>query len=149
MGAVELVLRQIYPSRLCEVCNRWKDSDATASCIYRFTVNKMILKYQSGRKRTNEAVWKRSERKELRYSKSKPDDFLRAKYEHMMASGLIGFLQILKGFGSGEGRRTTSSSGSLRGGRLRYETCQKISPRRWPVFWRSSVDYRCWLATDS
>ncbi len=23
----------------------------------------------------------------MRYSKSKPDDFLRAKYEHMMSSG--------------------------------------------------------------
>ena len=34
----------------------------------------------------------------VQYSKAKPDDFLRAKFEHMMGgSGLIGFLQILQG----------------------------------------------------
>ena len=34
----------------------------------------------------------------VRYSKTKPDDFLKAKFDHMMnGSGLIGFLQILQG----------------------------------------------------
>ncbi len=56
----------------------------------------------------------------MRYSKSKPDDFLRAKYEHMMKrSGLIGFLQILKGL-EAEGRRAREQFRSLRD-HLRYE----------------------------
>ncbi len=42
-------------------------------------VNKMILKYQSGETRTNERhMMKRAKSKGIvRYSKSKPDDFLR------------------------------------------------------------------------
>ncbi len=37
-------------------------------------------------------MMKRAKGKIVRYSKSKPDDFLRAEYEHMMGgSGLIGF----------------------------------------------------------
>ncbi len=53
-----------------------------------FTVNKNeILKYQSDKTRTNERMMKRRKNL-LRYSKSKPDDFLRAKYEHMMAQFL-------------------------------------------------------------
>ncbi len=55
--------------------------------IYRFTVNKMILKYQSGRKHelTNDMI--RNERKGRNCETTanpKPGDFLRAKYEHMM-----------------------------------------------------------------
>ncbi len=42
-------------------------------------INKMILKYQSGETRTNERHDGTSEREGIvRYSKSKPDDFLRA-----------------------------------------------------------------------
>ncbi len=66
-----------------------------------FTVNKMILEISIRAKiRTNERHDETSERKRIvRYSKSKPDDFLRAKYEHMMGgSGLIGFLQFLRGW---------------------------------------------------
>ncbi len=50
MGAVRgLVLRR-YPSRLCEVCNRWKWWCFLSSYLSVYRVNKMILKYQSGRK---------------------------------------------------------------------------------------------------
>ncbi len=43
---------------------------------------------------------------------SRASDFLRAKYEHTISgSGLIGFLQILKGL-EAEGHQVTSSSGS-------------------------------------
>ncbi len=51
---------KIYPSRLCEVCNRWKMMLSVVLSIG-FMVNKMILKYQSGRKtRTNERHDKRA-----------------------------------------------------------------------------------------
>ncbi len=57
---------------------------------------------------------KREQGRNCSAAKSKPDDFLRAEYEHMMSSsGPIGFLQILKGLEAEA--RTTSSSGSLRG----------------------------------
>ncbi len=52
---------------------------STDSLVYRFTVNKMILKYQSGRKPATNDMMKRAEGEGIvRYSKSKPDDFLRA-----------------------------------------------------------------------
>ncbi len=70
----------------------------------------------------------------MRYSKSKQMIFYGAKYEHMMGgSGLIGFLQILKGL-EAEGRRTTSSSARL-GGRLRYEDMPKDVATQMAVFW--------------
>ncbi len=65
MGAVlELVLRQDFTRVVCaEVCNRWKMMMLSVVFIYRFTVNKMILKYQSGRNtRTNERHDETSER---------------------------------------------------------------------------------------
>ncbi len=48
--------------------------------IYQFTVNKMILKYQSGRT-DNERHDRAAKKGEgiVRYSKSKPDDALRAE----------------------------------------------------------------------
>ncbi len=49
MGAVRVGVRQIYPSRLCESVQQVEDDDAFCRLIYRFAVNKMILKYQSGR----------------------------------------------------------------------------------------------------
>ncbi len=70
--------------------------------IYRFTVNKMILKISIRAKDYELTVQhdETSERGEgiVKIQRSKPDNFLRAKYEHMMAiTDLIGFLQILKG----------------------------------------------------
>lgn len=96
----ELVLRQDLPESFVRSVQQVEDDDAFCRLIYRFTVNKMILKYQSGRKHelTNDMMKRAKGEGIVRYSKSKPDDFLRAKYEHMMGgSGLIGFLQILKG----------------------------------------------------
>ncbi len=56
------------------------------SVIYRFTVNKMDTEISIRAKtRTNERHDETSEGEGIvRYSKSEPDDFLRAKYEHMM-----------------------------------------------------------------
>ncbi len=52
-----------------------------------FVVNKMILKYQSGRKHEfNERHDETSREGIVSYSKSKPDDF-HVRYEHMI--GLI------------------------------------------------------------
>ncbi len=85
IGAVELLLRQDLPeSFIAKYCNRWKDGDAFCRPIYRFTVNKMIN--QSGRKHelTNDMMKFERKGRSVRYSKSKPDDFLRAKYEHVM-----------------------------------------------------------------
>ncbi len=77
----------------------------------------MILKYQSEAKtRTNERHdGKRGERGRNCEIQANTNQmiFYDAKYEHMMgSSGLIGFLQILKGLEAFP--RTTSSSGSLR-----------------------------------
>ncbi len=78
-----------------------EDDDAFCVFIYRFTVNKMRYRnINQGRKHelTNDMMKRAKGEGIVRYSKSKPDDFLRAKYEHMMGgSGLIGFLHILKG----------------------------------------------------
>ncbi len=125
-----------YPSRLCEVCAGVEDDDNFLSCLsIRFTVNKMILKYQSGQQYRHERRDETSREGIVRYNKSKPDDFLRAKYMgHMMGgSRLIGFLQILKGW-KRKATRTTSSSGELashtpiRGHAKRYHT-------QMAVFW--------------
>ncbi len=62
MGAVELVLRQDLPESFVRSVQRVEDDDAFCRLIYRFTVNKMILKYQSGRKHelTNDMMGKRA-----------------------------------------------------------------------------------------
>ena len=96
----ELVLREDLPESFVRSVQQVEDDDAFCRLIYRFTINKMILKYQSGRKHelTNDMMKRAKGEGIVRYSKAKPDDFLKAKYEHMMnGSGLIGFLQILQG----------------------------------------------------
>ncbi len=63
----ELVQVKIYPSRLCEVCNKWKMICFLSFLSYRFTVNKMIPEISIRAKhRTNERHDETSERgKEL------------------------------------------------------------------------------------
>ncbi len=66
MGAVESwYCVKIYESFVRSV-QQAEDDDAFCRLIYRFTVNKMILKYQSGRKHelTNDMM-KRAKGKEL------------------------------------------------------------------------------------
>lgn len=96
----ELVLREDLPESFVRSVQQVEDDDAFCRLIYRFTINKMILKYQSGRKHelTNDMMKRAKGEGIVRYSKTKPDDFLKAKFDHMMnGSGLIGFLQILQG----------------------------------------------------
>ncbi len=79
---------------------------------------------------------------------SKPDDFLRAKYEHMMGgSGLIGFLQILMLEAEGHpGLR--EQFWSLRGAASDTSGHVPKRYRRWPVFWPGFEDYRLPFTTD-
>ncbi len=79
MGAVRVGITQIA-SRLLRSVQQVED-DAFCRLIYQFTVNKMILKYQSGRKHelTNDMMKQAKGEGIVRYSKSKPDDFLRAR----------------------------------------------------------------------
>ncbi len=97
----------------------------------------MILKYQSGRKtRTNEHDKRRtSEGKNCGYTANLNQMiFYVQKYEHMMgSSGLMEATAILKGLET-EGHQDEQFWG-LAGASLRGDM-PKISPRRWPVFWR-------------
>ncbi len=67
VGIASRFTRVVY----CEVMQQVEDDDAFCRLIYRFTVNKMILKYQSGRKHelTNDMM-KRAKGRIVRYSKS-------------------------------------------------------------------------------
>ncbi len=52
MGAVEICVNQDLRVVYYEITTGGEDDDATIKYLsYRFTVNKMILKYQSGRKK--------------------------------------------------------------------------------------------------
>ncbi len=105
-----------------------EDDDAFCRLIYRFTVNKMILKYQSGRKHELTNIYdETSEREGMRYSKSKPDDFLRAKYEHMMSSSWTDdCCKDSKGW-KRRGRRTTRAVLGLARPASDTRTCQDIA----------------------
>ncbi len=46
MGAVKLACVKIYPSRLLRSVQQVEDDTSILRLIYRFTVNKMILKYR-------------------------------------------------------------------------------------------------------
>ncbi len=69
------------------------------SCIYRFTVNKMILNNQGSLRRTNERHDENEAGRNCEYSKNLNQMIFYVQYEHMMnlISELIGFLQILRG----------------------------------------------------
>ncbi len=101
MGAVEVSVRQdLCEGRLLRSVQQVEDDDAFCRLIYRFTVNKMILKYQSGRKHELNDMMKQAKGKELWIpSKSKPDDFHYVQYEHDGGSFWTDRLpaQILKG----------------------------------------------------
>ncbi len=121
---------------VCTKCaTEWKMMMHRNRPIYRFTVNKMILKYQSGAKaRTNERYDETSERKNCEIQQIKPDEFLRAEvWAHDgWSSGLIRLLEFL-GL-EAEGHQDYEQFWELRG-RLHWDM-QKISPRQmWPVFW--------------
>ncbi len=60
-GPVGIASRFTRKSFIAEVCNKVEDDDAFYR-VYRFTVNKMILKYQSEAARTNEQHDETSER---------------------------------------------------------------------------------------
>ncbi len=132
MVAVRLVLRQRFTRVVCAEVQQVEDR-CFCRLIYRFTVNKMILKYQSGPKtQTNERHDETGERGRnwLIPANLKPDDFLRAKYEHMMNSlDWWNFLQILEGLEAGHpGLRAVLKNE----GRAIQVT--NITPRRWPYF---------------
>ncbi len=87
MGCGQLILRQDLLI-VCASAQQVEDDDAFCRLIYRFTVNddtEISIRANTDNERHDET----SEREELWYSKSKPDDFLRAKYEaHDGSSGL-------------------------------------------------------------
>ncbi len=126
MGAVELVLRQDLPESFVAKCATGGKMMILCRLIYRFTVNKMILKYQSGRKRTNEH--ETGERGEL----WGPQQILNqmifyVQYEHMMVRTDGETLPDSRQKRlEAEGRRASGSAG-LRGPPP-VGTCQKISP---------------------
>ncbi len=65
-GAWSAVRVSIAWVTVCAEVQQVEDDDAFCRLIYRFTVNRMILKYQSGRTRTNERHDRgRRKRKEL------------------------------------------------------------------------------------
>ncbi len=130
MGAVGWYCVKIYPSRLCEVCNRWKDDDAHMP--YRFTVNKMTkISIRAKKHELTNDMMKRAKGKNCEIQQIKPDDF-HVRYEHAMAvPGLIGFLQILKGL-EAEAARGAVLGACEEPPPIRGHA--KISPRRWPVF---------------
>ncbi len=79
MGAVRLVLRQDFTRVVCAKRNRWKMMMLSVVLSIGLLVNKMILKYQSGRKHelTNDMMKRVKGEGNCEISKSKPDDFLR------------------------------------------------------------------------
>ncbi len=96
-----------------------------------------------GETRTTNDMMKRAKGKELWDTANlKPDDFLYCSMSTWWgSSGLIGFLQILKGL-EAEAAQDYEQFWGLRGP-PRYGTCQKISPRRWPgILALAQWDYR-------
>lgn len=95
----ELVLKDDWPESFIRSANRAQNDEEFKKLIYLFFLRKMVLKYtSSGRYHdiTKDMKRKAEGAEMVQYSKAKPDDILRAKYEHIMnGSGLIGFLQIL------------------------------------------------------
>ncbi len=108
-----------------------EDDDAFCRLIYRFAANKMMLKYQSGRKHelTNDMMKRAKGEGIVRYSKSEPDDFLRAKYEHMMGVVLTDRPPDSKGLKRKATQDYESSSGSLARAASDMRDMPKISPR--------------------
>ncbi len=109
-------------------CNRWKMMLVVLSIG--LLCYKMILKYQSGEKHelTNDMMKRAKGEGIVRYSKSKNQMILRAKYEHISSLTINWFC------GLEVSHRPESSSGACEAA-SDTRTCQKISPRRWPVFW--------------
>ncbi len=82
----ELVLRQDLPKSLARSVHRWKMMMLSVVLSIGFTVNKMIPKYQSGRKHEQRTTWW-NERKGRNCEIQQPKQmiFYVAKYEHMTA----------------------------------------------------------------
>ena len=95
----ELVLKDDWPESFIRSSQKVNTDNEFKKLIYLFFLRKMILKYEpSGRyHEITKDMKKKAEGAEMvQYSKAKPDDILKSKYEHIMnGSGLIGFLQIL------------------------------------------------------
>lgn len=97
----ELVLKGDWTESFIRSGMETENDDAFGRLIYAYFLRKVMFKYaKTGREHDLTKDMKKQAKgaKMVQYSKAKPDDFLRAKFEHMMGgSGLIGFLQILKG----------------------------------------------------
>ncbi len=95
----ELVLKDDWPESFIRSANRSQNDEDFKKLIYLFFLRKMVLKYEpSGRYHdiTKDMQRKAEGAEMVHYSKAKPEDVIRAKYEHIMnGSGLVGFLQIL------------------------------------------------------
>ncbi len=80
------------------------------------------------------------------------DDFIRAKYEHMMRStDRLPRFYKLRRLKATQDLLESSSCGFKRAASDTRDKRQKMSPRRWPVFWLPGFeeDYRLPLGTDN
>jgi hypothetical protein len=136
----ELVLKGDWTESFIRSGMETANDDEFGRLIYAYFLQKVMFKYaKSGREHEMTKDMKKQAKGAtmVRYSKAKPDDFLRAKFEHMMGgSGLIGFLQILKGL-EAEGHPGLREQfwELARTARPRRETCLKTLPFEWQVFW--------------
>ncbi len=108
----ELVLRQIYGSRLCEVCSRWKIDDIVLSIGLQLT--RWYWNINGAENTNNETTWW-NERKGKNWDTANLNQIIFYKWSEAHDRQFwTDRLWILKKLESGKGHQDTSSSGAPR-----------------------------------